>query len=114
MSDTTNIIVAEYMGIAIGLGQLLTIMTQLLKNTDKIPYLNKIPGVQQLTNVIVSGNPMQIRTFVAVLAVFINFAAAYLTTGEVLATSTLMSTLMTYLSALGGYDIFFSGQKKSE
>lgn len=114
MPDSGSIVVAQYMGFSLGLGQLLTIITQILKNTETIPYLNKIPGVQWLIDQIDNGNPVQVRTFVGLLAVIINVLWVYNQTGEWMNFMTIMSTAATFVSAIGGYDFWFSSDKKKE
>lgn len=105
-------IVAQYMGFSLGLGQLLTIITQIVKTTEKIPFLSKIPGVQFITDKIARGNPVQVRTFVGVLAAVINITVSYLQTGEAVSPLAIMGTVGSFVSAIGGYDLWFSGDKK--
>lgn len=112
--DAGSIVIAKYMGISLGLGQLLTIITQLFKTADKVPVLDKIPGFQWLTDQITKGNPVQVRTFVGIFAAIINIAWTYQQTGEAINAMAIMSTIGTYVSALGGYDLWFSGDKKDK
>lgn len=108
----SDVAIATFMGHSIGLGVLTSLITQLVKQAETIPGVNKIPGAQALIDMIDSGNVVQIRVFVGVIAVVLNVLNAVITTHALPPYATLMSTVGTVFAALGGYDMFFSGIKK--
>lgn len=108
----TDPIVMDLMGYSISIGLVVTMITQILKTVERIPVLSALKPVQMLVDAIDTGNVEQIRTFVGVLCVAANVASVYYTTGQFPALPIVLTSLMSFLGALGAYDFAFKTKKK--
>lgn len=110
----TDVLIGTFAGVSVGLGMLISTLTQILKMVDSIPFLSKIPGVQAVVDFLVEGQPAQTRIFIAVVAVIGNVVSVYLNTGEILTPTLIFGTLGSFMTALGTYDIAFKKESKPQ
>jgi hypothetical protein len=64
--------------------------------------------VQRVVNAVSKGNVLQIRVFVAVLAVGLNALSVYLNTGDVVSVQTALQAGISFFTALGTFDLVFA------
>jgi len=75
--------IGTFAGLSLTVGGLVAGITQIIKVTETIPYLNKIPFVQRLLDTIVSGsNVREKRIFVAILCYLISVLLLRFNTGD--------------------------------
>lgn len=104
--------VGHFLGYSIGLGMLVSVLTQIVKTVESIPYLSRIPGMQWVINKIEKGKPEEIRIFVCILAVLTNAVSVYLNTGTVVDVATLWGSAASFFTSLGTYDLVFKGKEE--
>jgi len=97
-------IVTTVFGYSVTIGVLASVLTQVIKNTQSIPFLSNIPGVQKFIDAISPGNAAEVRIFVVAIAVIANIASVYYATGAVPALPIIIATVNSFLTALGNYD----------
>ena len=73
--------VGAFFGLSLTVGMVATGLTQIVKVTQSIPGLSKLPPVQWLLRSINSGNVMSNRVFVAVICLALSALSAYLKNG---------------------------------
>ncbi len=105
--DENSIIIGSFMGQQVGIGILISVLTQIIKVTEKIPGLSNFKPVRWLLDKIASGNKDEIHLFVAIIAVLTSAVLTYMETGEIASLQTLTGSFATFLSALGTYNIMF-------
>lgn len=109
MNDT---IIASFMGRSIGLGLLTTVITQVVKQLETIPWVAKIPGVQWIINQVTAGNVVQIRLFAGFVAILLNLGSVIMSTHSFPPMAMIVSTIGSVFVSIGGYDLIFSGDKR--
>lgn len=107
-----DLLVAQFGTVTIGLGLIVTLVTQAIKSSETIPWINKIPGAQWIIDQVSAGNVTSVRIFAGVIALALNVFYVKYTSGAWMDTQTLVSTAGSFLTALGGYNLFFSGIPK--
>lgn len=91
-------------GTSVTIGIVVSVLTNIVKFTQKVPYLSSLPFVQKLIDIIDRGNAAQIRTFVALLCLAANTAYLYSISGTVPAIPMMVASFNSFLTALGTYD----------
>lgn len=97
---------------SVGVGMIVSALTQILKLTESIPGLRKVKWVQSIVDAVTSGNVFQIRCFVAIVCVAVNAVSLYLTQGTAFDIMTMYTSFLSFWTALGTYDLVFSNEKK--
>jgi len=75
--------VAQFFGMTITVGAVAAVITELIKQTQRIPWLSALPPVQWVLNAVATGNVISVRVFLAVLCLGLSYLALYLTNGTV-------------------------------
>lgn len=108
-----NLIIAQFGSVTIGLGLIVTLVTQAVKQADTIPWINKIPGIQKIIDQVAAGNVKSVRIFAGVIAIALNIFYIRYNTGVWMDTNAIVSAAGSFFTALGGYNLFFSGVPKN-
>ena len=75
--------IGQFFGLTLTVGAVATLVTEAIKQTQRIPWLSALPPVQWIINAVTSGNVISIRVFLAVLCLALSYLALYPTNGTV-------------------------------
>jgi hypothetical protein len=104
--------VGSFFGVSLTVGAVAAVITEMIKQTQRIPWLSAFPPVQWLLNAVATGNIISVRVFLAVLCLGLSYLALYLTNGtvptftwDVSTLQYLMITAKAYFDATAGYTL---------
>lgn len=108
--------IGTFLGYSVGLGMLVSAITQIIKYTRFVPIIGDLSVVRFVLDAISRGNPVQIRTGVAVIATLLNIVSFFLNGGEVLDPMQfamgVLAAFNSFMTALGTYNIVFEPFEK--
>ncbi len=109
--------IGTFFGLSLTVGTLTTAITQLVKLTENIPGIDKIPGVRALLDTIVEGGHLyEKRLFVAIVSLVLSIIAVRLDTGAfpTLDLQFIFFSFKSFFDATAGYHLLLDKGKKSE
>ena len=96
--------VFSFAGQAVGLGLVTTLVTQIIKVTQEIPWLSKFAVTRWILEKVAPGKDRNIQIFVVAVATILNVLSIYAETGTLPAGPTIIAIATTFLTALGSHD----------